>query len=86
MSYSTYSAYTVLIGNSQIECRRSERLQHQGDDEGGEGKFMPLPDMVDQEFIFVGKMDGIEVATGFASLFAEVRKGKVYIKDTDQAL
>ncbi|KAF9343468.1 hypothetical protein BGX34_006714, partial [Mortierella sp. NVP85] len=45
-----------------------------------------LPDATEYEFRFSATLDGTDIATGFQQLFRVVKKKKVYIKDTDEAL
>ncbi|KAF8953044.1 hypothetical protein BGZ46_003311 [Entomortierella lignicola] len=45
-----------------------------------------IPDNTDLEFNFVGNLNGLDLAVGFKSYFAAVKKKTVYIEDTDEAL
>ncbi|KAI7820577.1 hypothetical protein BC939DRAFT_457777 [Gamsiella multidivaricata] len=45
-----------------------------------------LPESASQGFVFKGMFEGVNVAAGFQSYFSEVKRSRVYIKHTDQAL
>ncbi|KAG0348093.1 hypothetical protein BG005_011735, partial [Podila minutissima] len=68
-------------------CEDDEEDEDEDDSAaGGEENDVLLPDNTDQTFRFSAVLDGINVATGFQSLFTEIKKKSVYIHDIDQAL
>ncbi|KAF9276116.1 hypothetical protein BGZ88_001931 [Linnemannia elongata] len=63
-----------------------EDEEETGDDEDAEEYNTLLPDKMELDYQFVGSLDGINIADGFENLFNVVKRKKVDIKDTDQAL
>lgn len=63
-----------------------EDEEEAGDDEDAEEYNTFLPDKTELDYQFVGSLDGINIADGFENLFNVVKRKKVDIKDTDQAL
>ncbi|KAF9325122.1 hypothetical protein BG006_011377 [Podila minutissima] len=74
-----------FLGNNANEPDDDERLDVAEEDENNGQDFL-LPDRVEQEFSFVGDLDGLDLATGFGPFFAKVKKKAVYIEDTDETL
>ncbi|KAF9973724.1 hypothetical protein BGZ65_009113, partial [Modicella reniformis] len=73
-----------FLDNNTDESDDDELDAAEGDESNGQD-FL-LPDKVEQEFKFVGDLDGLDLSTGFEGYFAEVKKKVVYIEDTDEAL
>ncbi|KAF9098467.1 hypothetical protein BGX27_000792 [Mortierella sp. AM989] len=71
----------LLPGNDN----EAEEGEH-SDDEVDDDNNVLFPDATGQEFRFSATLDGVDVASGFQQLFNVVRKNKVYIKNTDEAL
>ncbi|KAF9923161.1 hypothetical protein BGZ65_009083, partial [Modicella reniformis] len=58
----------------------------EGIDDAVDDNDVLLPDATEHEFWFSAILDGTDIASGFQQLFSLVKKKKVYIKDTDEAL
>ncbi|KAF9416286.1 hypothetical protein BGZ94_010260 [Podila epigama] len=71
--------------NNAYEVDDEELLDVAEEDENNGQDFL-LPDKVEQEFHFVGDLDGLDLTIGFQPFFAEVKKKAVYIEDTDEVL
>ncbi|KAG0172889.1 hypothetical protein DFQ29_008198 [Apophysomyces sp. BC1021] len=74
-----------FLDNNTYESDDDGQLGAAEEDENNGQDFL-LPDKVEREFNFVGNLDGLELATGFKSFFAEVKKKTVYIEYMDEAL
>ncbi|KAI8345726.1 hypothetical protein B0O80DRAFT_471902 [Mortierella sp. GBAus27b] len=79
------SASTNLKNPFQSDDNEDD--EEEGTDDGAvEDNDILLPDATEYEFQFSATLDGADIATGFQQLFRVVKKKKVYIKDTDEAL
>ncbi|KAK3815394.1 MAG: hypothetical protein J3Q66DRAFT_208895 [Benniella sp.] len=84
-SPSTVSASTNLKDPFQNDDNEDEE-EEGTDDEAVEDNDILLPDANEYELQFSATLEGTDIATGFQQLFRVVKKKKVYIKDTDEAL
>ncbi|KAG0290481.1 hypothetical protein BGZ97_006162, partial [Linnemannia gamsii] len=64
---------------------KDDEEEADGDEDAEEYNTL-LSDKTELDFQFVGSFDGINIADGFENLFNVVKRKKVDIKDTDQAL
>ncbi|KAF9190294.1 hypothetical protein BGZ49_003717 [Haplosporangium sp. Z 27] len=82
--------HTIQSGNTFFLDNNTDELDDDQldvtEEDKSNGQDFLLPDKVEREFNFVGNLDGLDLATGFESFFAEVKKKVVYIEDADEAL